>query len=343
MPDRGQWAVPGESRVTQGSVCLRVRLKGPGIRHRGAMLPTRFQYCRPLGVRWSLFVALALTAAACTAAPAVTTTTAAATATTTTSAPSPSTTREPRDSSILSITLSLGELTLSGEMPDEAARDALLAVAQSTVGEENVTDSLEVGRRAGSTDLAPALEALNGIVAELPTWFDAAELRLRGTNLTVTGDGLSPEALEQATTFLDSTTGLTVTSELEISPVVQSREDVKALLENETITFATGSAEITEEGIAVLERVIDLLAPAFAARPRVEVRIDGHTDDQGTEEFNRDLSLRRAQAVLDYMVAAGLPDANLTPQGFGESRPIADNATEEGRAKNRRIEFTLEG
>ena len=142
------------------------------------MLKTKFQCCRPLGVvRLLLFLALVLTAAACTAAPAVTTTAAATPTTTTSSVPSPSTTREPRDSSILSVTLSLGALTLSGEMPDEEARDALLAVAQSTVGEENVTDSLEVGRRAGTTDLAPALEALNGIVAELPTWFDAAELR----------------------------------------------------------------------------------------------------------------------------------------------------------------------
>jgi OOP family OmpA-OmpF porin len=73
------------------------------------------------------------------------------------------------------------------------------------------------------------------------------------------------------------------------------------------------------------------------------VRIDGHTDDEGPEDFNRDLSLRRARAVLDYMVAAGLPDANLSAEGFGESRPIADNGTAEGRAKNRRIEFTLEG
>jgi len=180
-------------------------------------------------------------------------------------------------------------------------------------------------------------------VAELPAWFDAAELRLRGTNLDVTGDALSLETLELATDFFESAVGLTVTSELVISPVAQSREQVKALLETETITFATGSAEITEEGIEVLERVIDLLAPAFAARPRVEVRIDGHTDDQGPENFNRDLSLERAQAVLDYMVEAGIPDANLFPRGFGESRPVADNSTEEGRANNRRIEFTLEG
>jgi OOP family OmpA-OmpF porin len=218
----------------------------------------------------------------------------------------------------------------------------LVAAAGSAFGEENVTDSLQVERSAGALDAA-ALEALVGIVAELPAWFDAAELRLRGTDLNVTGDALSAEALEQATSFLESTAGLTATLELEISPVAQTRDQIKALLDTEVITFATGSAEITDEGIVVLERVIELLAPTFAARPRVEVRIDGHTDDQGPEDFNRDLSLRRARAVLDYMVAAGLPDANLSAEGFGESRPIADNETAEGRAKNRRIEFTLEG
>jgi len=243
----------------------------------------------------------------------------------------------------VSVTLSAGTLTLSGSVPDEQARDTLLAVARSTFGEENVTDSLQIGRGAGSADVTAALESLAGIVAELSTWFDAAELRLRGTDLNVTGDALSAEALEQATSFLESTVGLTVTSELEISPVVQSREQLTALLETETITFVTGSAEITEVGVTVLERVIEILAPVFDARPRVEVRIDGHTDDQGPDDLNLDLSQRRAQSVLDYMVAAGLPPANLSTEAFGESRPIADNGTEEGRAKNRRIEFTLEG
>ena len=295
-------------------------------------------------VRVSLFVALTLTTAGCVNGSSDTTVAVTTTTATATTVRETTTTRAPRDSSNLSVALSVGKLTLSGEVPDEAAREALLDVAEAAVGEENVTDSLQVGRNAGAGDVtAEAVEALAGIVAELPAWFDAAELRLRGTNLDVTGDALSLETLELATSFFESTVGLTVTSELVISPVAQSREQVKALLETETITFATGSAEITEEGIEVLERVIDLLAPAFAARPRVEVRIDGHTDDQGPEGFNRDLSLERAQAVLDYMVEAGIPDANLFPRGFGESRPIADNSTEEGRAKNRRIEFTLEG
>lgn len=307
------------------------------------MSPRKSQHGgRSVVVHLSLFLGLALTTAACVKAPSVTTT-AAPTTTATSTIPSPPTTRSPRASSTVVVTLSVGKLTLSGSMPDEEARDALLAVAQSTFGEESVTDSLQIGRRAGSADMTEALEALAGIVAELPTWFDAAELHLHGTNLNVTGDALSADALEQATNFLESTAGLTVTSDLKISPVVVSRERVEALLETETITFATGSAEITQEGVDVLERVIEILAPAFAARPRVEVRIDGHTDDQGTDEFNLDLSLRRAQAVLDYMVAAGLPPANLSTEGFGESRPIADNGTEEGMAKNRRIEFTLDG
>jgi OOP family OmpA-OmpF porin len=290
----------------------------------------------------ALFLGLALTTAACVTSSATTTTAATTTTETPTTVAESSTTRPPRDSSLLAFSLSVGKLTLSGSVPDEQGREALVGAARSAFGEENVTDSLQVERSAGSLDTA-ALEALVGIVTELPTWFDAAELRVRGTDLNVTGDALSAEALEEATSFLEATTGLTITLELEISPVAQTRDEIKALLETEVITFATGSAEITDEGVAVLERVIELLAPTFAARPRVEVRIDGHTDDEGPEDFNRDLSLRRARAVLDYMVAAGLPAANLSAEGFGESRPIADNGTAEGRAKNRRIEFTLEG
>lgn len=309
------------------------------------MLPRKFRYCCPFRpARMSWLLALALTMAGCVTASSDTTLAATTTTATSTTTASTSTTRTPRDSSILTVTLSVGKLTLSGEVPDEDAREALLAAARSTFGEENVTDSLQVGRNAGPADLtAEGLETLAGIVAELPAWFDAAELRLRGTDLNVTGDALSAEALELATSFLGSTAGLTVTLELEISPVAQTRDQLKALLETEVITFATGSAEITDEGIVVLERVIEILAPIFAARPGVEVRVDGHTDDEGPEDFNLDLSLRRARAVLDYMVAAGLPDANLSAEGFGESRPIADNGTAEGRAKNRRIEFTLEG
>ena len=312
---------------------------------RGAMLPRKSRDCSRLSVvRIAVVLGLAWTMAACTPASSVTTTT----TTPTTSAadltvPSPATTRPPRASFAVTFVLSAGRLTLSGSVPDQQARDALISMARATFGEENVTDSLQVGRETASSEMTVAFETLPGIIAQLPSWFDAAELSLRGSDLSVSGDALSAEALEQATNILESTVGLSVTLEIEISPVVSSREQLAALLETETITFVTGSAEINAEGVLVLERVIEILAPVFAARPRVAVRIDGHTDDQGPDDSNRDLSLRRAQAVLDYMVAAGLPAANLSTEGFGESMPVADNGTEEGRAKNRRIEFTLEG
>jgi outer membrane protein OmpA-like peptidoglycan-associated protein len=70
------------------------------------------------------------------------------------------------------------------------------------------------------------------------------------------------------------------------------------------------------------------------------VQISGHTDDNGTDEHNLDLSRRRAEAVLDYLVAHGEDPERFVVIGYGESRPVADNGTPEGEARNRRIEFT---
>ncbi|MDI3493616.1 MAG: OmpA-OmpF porin, family, partial [Desulfomicrobiaceae bacterium] len=78
--------------------------------------------------------------------------------------------------------------------------------------------------------------------------------------------------------------------------------------------------------------------------PGVKVEIDGHTDSIGSDEYNQKLSQRRAEAVRMYLVQKlGMNPSMLTAVGFGESKPIASNDTEEGRAKNRRIEAVLDG
>ena len=69
--------------------------------------------------------------------------------------------------------------------------------------------------------------------------------------------------------------------------------------------------------------------------------VEGHTDSLGPEELNRDLSQRRAQSVEDYLAAAGIDEARIVSVGFGEDRPIASNATPEGRAQNRRVDLVL--
>lgn len=83
------------------------------------------------------------------------------------------------------------------------------------------------------------------------------------------------------------------------------------------------------------------LAAAITARDPEWVVVEGHTDDRGGAEYNRSLSQRRAQAVADRLAALGIPAARVTVKGFGASRPVAPNTTEDGRSRNRRVEVVL--
>jgi outer membrane protein OmpA-like peptidoglycan-associated protein len=112
------------------------------------------------------------------------------------------------------------------------------------------------------------------------------------------------------------------------------------LIEGKVVEFEFASDQLTPVGTALLD---ELLVPLveFAAVP---VEIAGHADSQGSVERNLALSRRRAQAVLDYFVSQGEDPERFVAVGYGDTRPIADNSTEEGRQKNRRIEFiALEG
>lgn len=86
---------------------------------------------------------------------------------------------------------------------------------------------------------------------------------------------------------------------------------------------------------------LDSVAARIAATPGNEsLTITGHTDSKGAESYNMELSLRRAQAVADYLASKGVDRAVMTIEGKGESMPVADNATAAGRAKNRRVDIT---
>lgn len=80
----------------------------------------------------------------------------------------------------------------------------------------------------------------------------------------------------------------------------------------------------------------------MAGCPGARITIAGHTDDRGRPEVNLLLSQQRAEAVAARLIAAGVADARITAVGYGADRPVADNATAEGRAQNRRIEFVVE-
>jgi outer membrane protein OmpA-like peptidoglycan-associated protein len=104
------------------------------------------------------------------------------------------------------------------------------------------------------------------------------------------------------------------------------------------IQFKTGAATLTPESL----RTLDEIAAEASAFPALRIRIEGHTDSQGAAQTNLRLSQRRVEAVRAYLVEHhGLRAEQFIPVGYGESRPIADNATAEGRLRNRRVEFKV--
>ncbi|MFK7815561.1 MAG: OmpA family protein [Gammaproteobacteria bacterium] len=132
-------------------------------------------------------------------------------------------------------------------------------------------------------------------------------------------------------------------TEITIAPVVQSEpeaeviEDLLQTLDLTGITFLFGSNEITPEGKLILDDVVTVLTEHSG----FDVAIEGHTDSVGNENLNLQLSQLRAQSVLSYIASSGIQVERLSAEGFGETLPIYDNDTAQGRALNRRIEFNV--
>jgi outer membrane protein OmpA-like peptidoglycan-associated protein len=104
------------------------------------------------------------------------------------------------------------------------------------------------------------------------------------------------------------------------------------------VHFATSKDLIQKRSHPILDNV----AAVLLAHPEVgKIRVEGHTDSRGRAAYNRDLSQRRAQAVAKYLIKKGVDASRLAAKGYGPDQPIADNETEEGREKNRRVEFRM--
>lgn len=106
----------------------------------------------------------------------------------------------------------------------------------------------------------------------------------------------------------------------------------------EDLHFATGKSDILQESFPMLDKLVDYLK----RKPTTKIRIEGHTDNQGSVELNRVLSERRANTVRDYLINNGIASERMVALGKGASQPISDNSTPEGRAKNRRTEVHVQ-
>ena len=135
---------------------------------------------------------------------------------------------------------------------------------------------------------------------------------------------------------IDLAPGTTVWREIDAS-IALSRIESGQLIALRNVFFATGKSDLLPASQVELDKVAALLK----ANPTIGVELGGHTDNVGSAEDNLRLSQARAEAVMRYLVGQGIEAQRLTPKGYGESRPVADNATEEGRQQNRRTELKI--
>jgi outer membrane protein OmpA-like peptidoglycan-associated protein len=126
----------------------------------------------------------------------------------------------------------------------------------------------------------------------------------------------------------------------ELEKVAEAKRTENGILVNmkNDILFDTSSAELKDEAVTQITQVGDILAKYADNR----IRIEGHTDSSGSDSLNETLSRKRADSVRTVLVSRGVREEQITVVGNGETKPIADNATKEGRAKNRRVEVHID-
>lgn len=211
-----------------------------------------------------------------------------------------------RDSGVTGVVV--GELvTLTGTVADEATRDALEANVAVLLGVAAIDNRVTVADAEVPTEVPAGTDAAQTDAAQ-----DAAAV-----DDSAAEDGADPTAP------IDTTVpaGSTLNQALALAPV----------------SFASGSADLTPEGLAV----VAIVAAYLVEQPNLAVEIGGHTDDDGAEDANLELSQQRADAVRAALVDAGIAAERLTAVGFGESQPIVDNTNADNKALNRRIVFTV--
>ena len=177
------------------------------------------------------------------------------------------------------------------------------------------------------------------VVADSALGFDSdgggATFRLERGTVTLVGVVPDQGTANGMAALFAGTSDLTVRDELRIVPGAPAPSG--RLLLADDVLFQPGSSDLDSPEDSVL---VDLTA-ILVSRPTWRAVIVGHTDATGEEDFNLALSRARADAVLDYLVAAGVPATALSIEAAGSSRPLADNDTPDGRALNRRIELVI--
>jgi outer membrane protein OmpA-like peptidoglycan-associated protein/uncharacterized protein YidB (DUF937 family) len=234
-----------------------------------------------------------------------------------------------------------GKISVAGTLASAAGKFQLWEALAATFGRSNLSGQLDV-----DASVRPA-----GWLDRLKTMLP--DLKADGLKFAFTGDKakLDTSALPAAGRAAVSTLFQQRLGNVEVEGMFDrgveainklkggyTATDLTAALNLTTVTFETGSARLTRSSHDIIVKAAEAIEGAPAG---TRIEVGGHTDSQGDAVGNQALSEQRAKAVVDALVAQGVPADRLVARGFGSNQPLADNGTDAGRAKNRRIAFTV--
>ena len=237
-----------------------------------------------------------------------------------------------------------GILHLRGRVTDESLRAAIEGFARAFFANQDVRSTLQLDAgvpKDWAKRVFAGLQSLSLLID--------GNLVVRPDFIEIRGHAHDPGASDEVSRLLAASLGATEVFAIEVN-YVEPKDDttspptaedcvasIGSILESQKIGFEPGSPEIGHRSFVVIDQIAEILEDCSEVR----MEIGGHTDSQGREEMNLNLSQQRAESVLIALQSRRILTGNLTPIGYGETHPIADNGTEEGREANRRIEFTL--
>ena len=237
-----------------------------------------------------------------------------------------------------------GVVELKGFLNDHTAEIAVRSYASSIFGSININDSLRL------SDKLPQnwpIQVLTGL--EVVGLLDHGSLIIEPNTILLEGKSANPEIKSIVSEILSKKLGNDILYTLKLEydeqlvpkPIGPDAKkcvlDINNVIETLGIEFAPGEIVLQKSSNDTLRNMADIMQTCYM----VPMEIGGHTDSQGRKSLNLSISQARAEAVMDSLLSYDILTGNLIAKGYGESTPIADNKTSEGRNKNRRIEFTL--
>ncbi len=223
---------------------------------------------------------------------------------------------------------------VTGTVADEASKAGLLARLRELYGAARVVDQLSIGQVATPANWNSYVQKLIGENLKL---ISAGQLKVDGNAVSVRGDVGNEAQRQQIAGDIATSLNPTYTVNNALRVVANEQKALDDTLANRIIEFESGKATLAESGMAILDQMSVVM---LRLRDK-KVEVIGHTDNAGSRASNVPLSLARAEAVKVYLTGKGVRSDLIAVSGEGPDRPVADNRSAEGRARNRRIEFKV--